>query len=133
VEDVMAVSVGIDLGTSNSCIAAVINGEPVVLTDPAGRRTQPSVVAFGYGGAVVVGPRARQQLAFAPENTVFSVKRLIGRRYQSPEIERLKINVPWGVVEGSQGDARVRVQGKTYTAQEISAAHSGIVKPSTAD
>ena len=76
----MSVSVGIDLGTSNSCIAAVVNGEPTVLTDPAGRRTQPSVVAFGYGGAVVVGPRARQQLAFAPENTVYSVKRLIGRK-----------------------------------------------------
>ena len=117
----MSVSVGIDLGTSNSCIAAVVNGEPTVLTDPAGRRTQPSVVAFGYGGAVVVGPRARQQLAFAPENTVYSVKRLIGRRFQSPEIERLKLNVSWGVVEGPQGDARVRVQGKTHTAQEISA------------
>ena len=98
----MPVSVGIDLGTSNSCIAAVVNGQPIVLADPAGNRTQPSVVAFGYGGAIVVGPRARQQLAFAPENTVYSVKRLIGRRYASPEIERLKINVPWGVVEGPQ-------------------------------
>ncbi len=116
----MSVAVGIDLGTSNSCVAAVVDGVPTVLADSAGRRTQPSVVAFGYGGMVVVGPRAKQQLAFAPENTVYSVKRLIGRRYKSPEVERLKMAVAWGIAEGPLGDARARVQGKLYSPQEIS-------------
>ena len=116
----MSVAVGIDLGTSNSCVAAMLDGKPVVLGDAAGRHTQPSMVAFGYGGMVVVGPRAKQQIAFAPESTIYSVKRLIGRRYRSPEIERLKLAVPWGIAEGPTGDSRVRVQGKLYTAQEIS-------------
>ena len=116
----MSTAVGIDLGTSNSCVAAVIDGTPTVLADDGGRKTQPSVVAFGYAGMVVVGPRARQQLAFAPDNTVYSVKRLIGRYFRSPEVERLKTHVSWGVAEGPNGDARVRVQGKVYSAQEIS-------------
>ncbi len=116
----MSVAVGIDLGTSNSCVAAVVDGVPTVLADSAGRRTQPSIVAFGYGGMVVVGPRAKQQIAFAPESTVYSVKRLIGRRFRSPEVERLKMAVAWGIAEGPTGDARARVQGKLFTAQEIS-------------
>ena len=116
----MALAVGIDLGTSNSCVAAIVDGKPVVLADAAGRRTQPSVVAFGYGNAVVVGHRARQQLSYAPENTVHSAKRLIGRRFNSPEVDKLREHVAWGIAEGPYGDARIRVQGRVITAPEVS-------------
>lgn len=117
----MGISVGIDLGTSNSVVATVWDGQAVVLADADGRSVHPSVVAFGYGQSVVVGQPARQQLAYAPENTVFSAKRLIGRRFGSEEVDRIRRAVSWGVAEGPRGDARVRVQGKVYAVQEISA------------
>jgi molecular chaperone DnaK len=117
----VGIAVGIDLGTSNSVIATVLDGQAIVLADAEGRSVHPSVVAFGYGHAVVVGHRARQQLAYAPENTVFSAKRLIGRRYASEEVQRLRKTVGWGIAEGPRGDARVRVQGRVYAVQEISA------------
>ena len=117
----MGISVGIDLGTSNSVVATVWDGQAVVLADAEGRSVHPSVIAFGYGNSVVVGAPARQQLAYAPDNTVFSAKRLIGRRFQSEEVDRLRRSVSWGVAEGPRGDARIRVQGKVYAVQEISA------------
>ncbi len=117
----MGIAIGIDLGTSNSVVSTVVDGKPVVLADEEGRTIHPSVVAFGYGHGVVVGHRAKQQLAYAPETTVFSAKRLIGRRYASPEVDRIRRMVSWGVAEGPHGDARVRVQGKVYAVQEISA------------
>ena len=117
----MGIAVGIDLGTSNSVVATVIDGQAVVLADIEGRSVHPSVVAFGYGHAVVVGHRAKAQLAYAPENTVFSAKRLIGRRYNSDEVDRIRRMVAWGVAEGPHGDARVRVKGKVYAVPEISA------------
>jgi molecular chaperone DnaK len=117
----VGIAVGIDLGTSNSVVATVLDGQAVVLADAEGRSVHPSVVAFGYGHSVVVGHRARQQLAYAPENTVFSAKRLIGRRFQSEEVQRLRKHVSWGIAEGPRGDARVRVQGRMYSVQEISA------------
>ncbi len=117
----MGIAVGIDLGTSNSVVTTVIDGKATVLADEDGRRIHPSVVAFGYGHSVVVGNRARQQLAYAPENTVFSAKRLIGRRAESEEADRVRRIVGWGVAAGPNGDARVRVQGKIYAVQEISA------------
>ncbi len=117
----MGIAVGIDLGTSNSVVATVIEGQAVVLADAEGRSVHPSVVAFGYGNAVVVGHRAKQQLAYAPENTVFSAKRLIGRRFNSDEVDRIRRMVAWGVAEGPHGDARVRVKGKVYAVPENSA------------
>jgi molecular chaperone DnaK len=114
-------AVGIDLGTSNSCVAAVHNGEVVVFADSEGRKTQPSVVAFGYNKTVVVGHRAKKQLLYAPDSTVVSVKRLIGRRASSAEVQRVKAQSAFGVTEGESGDARVRVQGKVYSPPEISA------------
>ncbi len=117
----MGIAVGIDLGTSNSVVATVVDGQAVVLADAEGRSVHPSVVAFGYGGAVTVGQRARQQLAYAPENTVFSAKRLMGRRFRSDEVDRIRRMVAWGVAEGPHGDARIRVQGKVYAVPEISA------------
>lgn len=114
-------AVGIDLGTSNSCVAMVRNGEVEVFSDPEGRRTQPSVVAFGYGKTVVVGHKARKQLLYAPDSTVVSVKRLIGRRANSPEVVKIKSLSAFGITEGENGDARVRVQGRLYSPPEISA------------
>jgi molecular chaperone DnaK len=117
----VSTAVGIDLGTSNSVVAVVQNGEAVVLADKEGRRVQPSVVAFGYGATVVVGQRARQQMSYSPENTVYSAKRLIGRRFHSAEVERMRAEVPWGITEGPHGDARIRVQGKVLAVPEVSA------------
>jgi molecular chaperone DnaK len=117
----VGISVGIDLGTSNSVVATVWDGQAVVLADAEGRSVHPSVVAFGYGNSVVVGTPARQQLAYSPDNTIFSAKRLIGRRFSSDEVDRIRRSVTWGVAEGPRGDARVRVQGKIYAVQEISA------------
>ncbi len=115
------VTVGIDLGTSNSVVSVVRDGQPVVLADEEGIAIQPSVVAYGHGNSAIVGHRARQQMVYAPENTVYSAKRLIGRRYASDEVERMKRLVTWGIAEGPQGDARVRVQGKVYAVPEVSA------------
>lgn len=117
----MGISVGIDLGTSNSVVAVMKDGRPVVLTDSGGRNLQPSVVALGHGGEPVVGHIARQQLTYAPDTTVASSKRLIGRRYKDPETQRIRSQVGWSIFEGEGGDARLRVQGKEYTAQEIGA------------
>jgi molecular chaperone DnaK len=117
----MGISVGIDLGTSNSVVAIMREGGPEVLADAGGRSLQPSVVALGHGGQPVVGQIARQQLTYAPDTTIASAKRLIGRRYEDPETQRIRASVGWGIFEGEAGDARIRVQGKTSTAQEISA------------
>ena len=117
----MSIAIGIDLGTSNSVVSAVLDGRPQVLLDAEGRGVHPSVVAFGFAHSVVVGHAARQQLTYAPENTVYSVKRLIGRRFNSTEVEHLRSMVGWGIAEGPHGDARVRVQGKVFAAQEVSA------------
>ncbi len=117
----MGISVGIDLGTSNSVVATVRDGQPVVLADGEGRTVHPSVVAFGYGHSVVVGHRARMQLTYAPENTIFSAKRLMGRRFDAPEVERVRQMVAWGIAEGPHGDARIRVQGRVYAVPEVSA------------
>ncbi|MFZ5481346.1 MAG: Hsp70 family protein [Myxococcota bacterium] len=116
----MGKAVGIDLGTSNSCVAMVRDGEPVVFADVEQRRTQPSVVAYGYNKTVVVGHRARKQLLHAPENTVLSAKRLIGRRYGSMEVSRMKQMSAFGITEGENGDVRIRVQGRLYSPQEVS-------------
>ena len=117
----MGISVGIDLGTSNSVVAVMKDSGPEVIEDSGGRNLQPSVVALGHGGKPVVGHIARQQLTYAPDTTVASAKRLIGRRYKDSETQRIRSQVAWGVFEGDNGDARIRVQGKIYTAQEISA------------
>lgn len=117
----MGVAIGIDLGTSNSCVCAIRDGEPVVFADQEGRRTQPSIVAFGYGKSAVVGWKARRQLMYAPESTVVSAKRLIGRRSGSIEVERMKAQSAFGITEGEGGELQVRVQGKLFTPAQISA------------
>ena len=117
----MGVAIGIDLGTSNSCVCAIRDGEPIVFADQEGRRTQPSIVAFGYGKSAVVGWKARRQLLYAPESIVISAKRLIGRRSGSVEVERMKAQSAYGITEGQAGELQVRVQGKLFTPAEISA------------
>ena len=117
----MAKIVGIDLGTTNSVIAIVEGGEPVVIHNAEGERLTPSVVAFTKTGERLVGRPAKRQAIVNPENTVFSIKRFMGRRYEEVEEERKR--VPYKVVRGPQGDARVYIpiNGKEYAPQEISA------------
>ena len=113
--------VGIDLGTTNSVVAVLEGGEPVVITTAEGSRLLPSVVAFAKTGERLVGQTAKRQAVVNPENTVFSIKRFMGRRYSEVAQERQR--VPYQVAEGPSGDARVRIPqtGQTYTPQEISA------------
>jgi len=116
----MTIPVGIDLGTSYSCVAAVIDGEAQVIADSEGRRVQPSVVAFGYDGAPVVGWRAQRQLMYAPESTVNSPKRLMGRRFRSAEVKRLALNVGYELAESASGEVLIRVREREYTVAQIS-------------
>jgi len=113
--------VGIDLGTTNSVVAVLEGGEPVVITTAEGSRLLPSVVAFAKNGERLVGQTAKRQAVVNPENTVFSIKRFMGRRYGEVAEERQR--VPYQVVQGPAGDARVHIPqtGQTYTPQEISA------------
>jgi len=113
--------VGIDLGTTNSVVAVLEGGEPVVITTAEGSRLLPSVVAFTKNGERLAGQTARRQAVVNSENTVFSIKRFMGRRYSEVAEERKR--VPYQVVEGPAGDARVHIPqtGQTYTPQEISA------------
>jgi molecular chaperone DnaK len=115
----MAKTVGIDLGTTNSVIAVMEAGEPVVIPNAEGGRTTPSVVAFTKSGERLVGQLARRQAAVNPENTVFSIKRFMGRKYDEVETERKM--VPYKVVTGNAGRVEVEIQGKRYTPEQISA------------
>ena len=115
----MSKIIGIDLGTTNSVVAVMEGGEPVVITNPEGNRLTPSVVAFTKTGERLVGQVAKRQAVTNPENTVFSIKRFMGRKYAEVD-EEMKI-VPYAVVRGPNGDARVRVGDKEYSPPEISA------------
>ncbi len=115
----MAKIIGIDLGTTNSCIAVLEGGQPVVIPNPEGGRTTPSVVAFTKSGERLVGPLAKRQAITNPENTVYSIKRFMGRRYS--EVSQEIARVPYKVVEHTNGDAWVEVMGSKYSPPEISA------------
>lgn len=117
----MSLAVGIDLGTSNSVVSYFDGQNVQTIADAEGRTIHPSVVAYGYGNTTVVGYRAKQQISYAPENTIFSAKRLIGQHFDSPEIQRIRKLTSWGIVKGANNDARIRVQGQVYTPQEVSA------------
>jgi molecular chaperone DnaK len=113
--------IGIDLGTTNSCVAVMEGGDPVVIANAEGSRTTPSIVAFTDGGERLVGQTAKRQAVTNPENTVFAVKRLIGRKYDSPEVQNdIKI-LPYKISKASNGDASVSVRGQDYSPAEISA------------
>jgi molecular chaperone DnaK len=113
--------IGIDLGTTNSCVAVMEGGDPVVIANAEGSRTTPSIVAFTDGGERLVGQTAKRQAVTNPENTVFAVKRLIGRKYDSSEVQNdIKI-LPYKISKASNGDASLSVRGKDYSPAEISA------------
>ncbi|MGH9449145.1 MAG: molecular chaperone DnaK [Terriglobia bacterium] len=111
--------IGIDLGTTNSVVAVMEGGEPSVITNPEGARTTPSVVAFTKSGERLVGQTAKRQAITNPENTIYSIKRFMGRRFN--EVQSEIKTVPYKVVEGPNGDVRILAQGKEYPPPEISA------------
>src|ERR1700752_4488866 len=117
----MAKVIGIDLGTTFSCVAVMEGGKAKVIENPEGARTTPSVVAFASSGEVLVGQPARRQAITNPENTIFAIKRLIGRRYDDSMVEKHKSLVPYRVIRGDNGDAWVEVRGKRYSPSQISA------------
>ncbi len=119
----MAKVLGIDLGTTNSCMAVMEGGDPVVLENSEGARTTPSVVAFTKNGERLVGQAAKRQAVTNPQNTIFSIKRFMGRKYD--EVQEETKRVPYKVVKAANGDAHVQVeingQRKTFSPPEISA------------
>lgn len=113
--------IGIDLGTTNSCVAIMSGGDPVVIANAEGSRTTPSVVAITDKSERLVGQIAKRQAITNPENTIFSVKRLMGRKFKSREVQEAMKRLPYKVVEADNGDAHVELRGKRYSPPEISA------------
>jgi len=113
--------IGIDLGTTNSCVAIVEGGQAKVIPNKGGYRTTPSVLAITEDGRRLIGHLAKRQLITNPKNTVYASKRLIGRRWDSPEVKRAKASYPFDLIEGSNGDIRVRIANKELTLPEIGA------------
>ena len=120
--------IGIDLGTTNSVAAVMMGGEPVVIPSAEGERLVPSVVAVNKNGERLVGRVARNQAIINPENTIFSIKRFMGRRADDAEVQRAKAHVPYQINKAPNGDLRVLMGGKDYTAPEISAMILGKIK-----
>jgi molecular chaperone DnaK len=117
----VAKAIGIDLGTTNSCVAAMEGKQAKVIENAEGGRTTPSVVAFTEGGEVLVGQPAKRQAITNPENTIFAIKRLIGRRFDDPITKKDMAMVPYKIVRGPNGDAWVEVKGKNYSPSQVSA------------
>ncbi|MBS1168679.1 MAG: dnaK 2, partial [Proteobacteria bacterium] len=113
--------IGIDLGTTNSCVAIMDGKNAKVIENSEGARTTPSIVAFADGGERLVGQPAKRQAVTNPENTIFAVKRLIGRRFEDPMVAKDKDLVPYTIVKGDNGDAWVNADGKKYSPSQISA------------
>src|SRR5712691_4320120 len=113
--------IGIDLGTTNSCVAIMSGGDPIVIANAEGARTTPSVVAITDKGERLVGQIAKRQAITNPENTIFSVKRLMGRKFRSQQAQDATKRLPYKVSEGDNGDAHVELRGKRYSPPEISA------------
>src|SRR5437016_3382249 len=117
----MAKVIGIDLGTTNSVVAVMEAGEPTVLDNNEGSRITPSVVAITKSGERLVGQVAKRQAVTNPENTIYSIKRLMGRKYDDPEVQRTLKSVPYKITRAANGDVRVTMGGKEYSSAEISA------------
>lgn len=117
----MAKVIGIDLGTTNSCVAVMEGGKPKVIENAEGARTTPSIVAFAKDGERLIGQPAKRQAVTNPDNTVFAVKRLIGRRFDDPVTKKDTELVPYTIVRGSNGDAWVKAGGEDYSPSQISA------------
>jgi molecular chaperone DnaK len=117
----MSKVIGIDLGTTNSCVAIMEGGSPVVIANSEGSRTTPSVVGVNDAGERLVGQIAKRQAVTNPKNTIFAVKRLIGRKTDSPEVEKAKKVLPYEIAGASNGDAWVKIKGESKSPQEVSA------------
>jgi molecular chaperone DnaK len=117
----MSKIIGIDLGTTNSCVSILDGGKPKVIENSEGARTTPSIVAFSADKEVLVGQTAKRQAITNPENTLFAIKRLIGRRHDDPMVEKDRGMVPYQIVKAKNGDAWVKADGKTLSPQEVSA------------
>ncbi|MBI2986005.1 MAG: molecular chaperone DnaK [Deltaproteobacteria bacterium] len=117
----MAKVIGIDLGTTNSCVAIMEGGDPNVIANAEGSRTTPSVVAFSDSGERLVGQIAKRQAITNPENTIFAVKRLIGRRYDDSMVQKAMKVLPYKIVRADNGDSWVEIRGKHYSPAEVSA------------
>jgi molecular chaperone DnaK len=117
----MAKVIGIDLGTTNSCVAVMEGGKPKVIENVEGTRTTPSIVAFAKDGERLIGQPAKRQAVTNPENTIFAVKRLIGRRFDDPITKKDTELVPYTIVKGTNGDAWVKAGGEDYSPSQISA------------
>ena len=124
----MSKVIGIDLGTTNSCVAIMEGGEARVIENSEGARTTPSIVAFADNGERLVGQAAKRQAVTNPTNTIYAVKRLIGRPYGDPMVEKDKGLVPYGIVRGDNGDAWVEAKGQKYPPSQISAFILGKMK-----
>src|SRR5215467_11351377 len=111
----MAKVIGIDLGTTNSCVAVMEAGDPVVITNAEGSRITPSVVAVTESGERLVGQIARRQAITNPENTVFAIKRLMGRKFDDAEVQKAMKVLPYKVVKNEDGAAWVEIRGKSYS------------------
>ena len=116
----MSKVIGIDLGTTNSCVSIMEGGDPVVLNNAEGGRTTPSIVAVTEKGERLVGQTAKRQAVTNPEDTVFGVKRLIGRKYDSAEVQNDIKNLPYKIEKASNGDVRIKIRGKNHSPAEIS-------------
>src|SRR5436853_4815180 len=117
----MAKVIGIDLGTTNSVVSVMEAGEPTVLDNNEGSRLTPSIVAITKSGERLVGQVAKRQAVTNPENTIFSIKRLMGRKYDDPEVQRTMKSVPYKITRAANGDVRVVLSGREYSPPEISA------------
>ena len=117
----MAKIIGIDLGTTNSCVAIMENGVPKVIENAEGARTTPSIIAYAEDGEILVGASAKRQAVTNPKNTLFAVKRLIGRRFEEKEVQKDINMMPYGISKAPNGDAWVEVRGKKIAPPEVSA------------
>lgn len=117
----MSKVIGIDLGTTNSCVAIMEGGEPIVIANSEGTRTTPSMVAFAENGERPVGQQAKRQAVTNPENTLFAIKRLIGRKFDTEAVRKDIAISPFKIVKADNGDAWVEVRGKKFSPPEISA------------
>src|SRR5918998_2993444 len=113
--------IGIDLGTTNSCVAVMENGTPKVIENSEGARTTPSVVAYMDDGEILVGAPAKRQAVTNPKNTLYAVKRLIGRKFDEKEVQKDIGMMPYQIIKADNGDAWVQVRGKKVSPQEVSA------------
>lgn len=117
----MSKVIGIDLGTTNSCVAIMDGKDPRVIENSEGARTTPSMVAFSKNGERLVGQPAKRQAVTNPDNTLYGIKRLIGRRFNDPQVQKMKEHAPFKIIEGDNGDAWVEIEGEKYAPSQISA------------